>query len=116
MLQVVGEAVDVQELWAQLVATCPDLLLLDWELPGHKGTDVIPALHLVRPDLAVVVLSGRGEARRLALSAGADAFVSKTDPPERLLETLARHSQGSNRNEDQSGNSDRRSSARPGLY
>jgi DNA-binding NarL/FixJ family response regulator len=40
------------------------------------------------PNLLVVVLSGRPEVRREALAAGADAFVSKVDPPERLLAAL----------------------------
>jgi len=33
----------------------------------------------------VITLSGRQETRIAALAAGADAFVSKEDPPERLL-------------------------------
>jgi DNA-binding NarL/FixJ family response regulator len=36
----------------------------------------------------VIALSGRPEARRAALDAGVDAFVSKGDPPERLLSML----------------------------
>jgi DNA-binding NarL/FixJ family response regulator len=36
----------------------------------------------------VIALSGRSEARLAALSAGADAFVSKGDPPERLLAAI----------------------------
>jgi DNA-binding NarL/FixJ family response regulator len=36
-------------------------------------------------NLLVTVLSAQSEARRAALAAGPDAFVSKADPPERLL-------------------------------
>jgi hypothetical protein len=36
----------------------------------------------------VIVLSGRVLARKAALAAGADAFVSKGDPPERLLAAI----------------------------
>jgi len=39
-------------------------------------------------DLAVIVLSGRPEARPAALSAGADAFISKTNLPEELLAAI----------------------------
>ena len=35
-----------------------------------------------------VALSGRPEERQVALDAGVDAFVSKADPPERLLATI----------------------------
>jgi CheY-like chemotaxis protein len=40
--------------------------------------------------LPVIALSGRHEARRAALAAGANAFVSKTDPPETLLAAIGR--------------------------
>jgi CheY-like chemotaxis protein len=38
--------------------------------------------------LAVIVLSGQPEAEQDALDAGADAFVSKADPPEQLLAAM----------------------------
>ena len=36
----------------------------------------------------MIVLSGRPEARQMALAAGADEFVSKIDPPEKLLAAI----------------------------
>jgi DNA-binding NarL/FixJ family response regulator len=84
-LSVVGEAAEAGEVLDRLQATCPDLLLLDWELPGQKGGDLLLAVGRCCPALAVIALSGRPEARRAALAAGVDAFVSKGDPPERLL-------------------------------
>ena len=84
-LNVVGEVSNAEDLLAQTEATCPDLVLLDWELPGLAGGDLLSALCAACPDLFVIVLSGRTEVRRAALAAGADAFVSKYDPPERLL-------------------------------
>jgi DNA-binding NarL/FixJ family response regulator len=82
--EIVGEAVNAKELLAQVQATTPDLVLLGWELPG-LAVDSLSALREVCPDLSVIALSGRPEARRAALDAGADAFVSKADPPEWLL-------------------------------
>jgi DNA-binding NarL/FixJ family response regulator len=84
-LEVVGEAVDVKDLLAQAEGACPDLVLLDWELPGLRAADLPTALREVCPDLIVIALSGRPEARRAALKAGADFFVSKSNPPEQLL-------------------------------
>ncbi len=46
------------------------------------------ALHSLGCHLKVIVLSGHLEACEEALAAGADAFVSKRDPPEQLLTTL----------------------------
>ena len=87
-LKVVGEAADTEELLAQTEADRPDLVLLGWELPGLAGVDSLSALRRVCPDLFVIALSGRLEARRAALNAGADAFVSKCNPPDRLLAAI----------------------------
>lgn len=87
--EVVGEAADAEDLLAQIEASCPDLVLLSWELPGLAGADLLPALRSVCDDLYVIVLSGRPEARQAVLDAGADAFISKVEPPERLLAAIA---------------------------
>ena len=81
----VGEASEAKELLAQVRATHPNLVLLDWGLPDLATIGSLPALQTACPDLAVIVLSGRPEARLEALAAGADNFVSKVDPPEQLL-------------------------------
>jgi DNA-binding response OmpR family regulator len=65
------------------------LLLLDWDLPG-LGTELIPKLRRICPELYVIVLGVRAEARVMALMAGANAFVSKTEPPEHLVAALWR--------------------------
>ncbi len=87
-LSVVGEAAEAADLLAQMKLTHPDLVLLDWELPGLSAIDSLPTLRKTCPGLVVIALSGRPEARRAALTAGADAFVSKIDPPEQLITTL----------------------------
>jgi DNA-binding NarL/FixJ family response regulator len=87
-LEVVGEAADSRELLVQVGSTSPDLVLLGWELPGLPAVDSLLALRQIRSDLMVIALSGRPEARQVALDAGANAFVSKSDPPERLLAAI----------------------------
>jgi DNA-binding NarL/FixJ family response regulator len=87
-IEVVGEASSADDLAAQLMAACPDLALLDWELPGLAVDGGLPALRKLCPRLAITVLSSRPGARRAAQAAGADAFVSKGDPPERLLAAI----------------------------
>lgn len=85
-MSVVGEAAEAGDLLIQVRAVRPDLVLLDWELPGlQTANPLLPALRTRCPRLSVIALSGRPEARQAALAAGADAFVSKGDPPERLL-------------------------------
>jgi DNA-binding NarL/FixJ family response regulator len=84
-LEFLGEAVDTTGLLDWVKAACPDVVLLDWELPGLEADGLLPTLRELCPCLKVIALSGRPEARRAALDAGVDAFVSKGDPPERLL-------------------------------
>ena len=84
----VGDVSDCAELFEQTTLTQPDLVLLDWELPGHNANNIITDLHALDSPPRVVVLSTHIESREDLLSAGADAFVSKGDPPEKLLEAL----------------------------
>jgi len=86
---VVGEANDAKELMAIISLSEADLLLIDWRLPGLTEVGSIPALRQARPELMIVALSGRPELSQEALSAGADDFVSKMDPPESLLGAIA---------------------------
>jgi DNA-binding NarL/FixJ family response regulator len=87
-VKIVGEASETKELLAQVQATRPNLVLLDWGLPDLATIGSLPFLQTACPDLAVIVLSGRPEARLEALAAGADDFVSKFDPPARLLAAI----------------------------
>ena len=87
-MQVVGEAVDTRSLWVELETACPDLLLVDWSVLGPRPAEMLLALRARYPHLLVIVMSGKLEVRQAALAAGADAFVSKTDPPDQLLATL----------------------------
>jgi len=84
-LHVVGEAVDLQSLCSLADSFKPDLILLDLELPGLQ-----PALHLLHlqksiPSTRIIALSGRTSRHEIPLRTGIDAFVSKGDPPERVL-------------------------------
>jgi len=88
-LEVIGEAVEAKALLALLEETCPDLVLLSWELAGLAALGWLYLMREICPDLRVIALSGRPGARRAAMAAGADAFVSKTDPPEYLLAAIA---------------------------
>jgi DNA-binding NarL/FixJ family response regulator len=85
---IVGEAVEAGDMLAQICFTRPDLVLLDWGLPGLPAIGSIPAVRALVPDLKIIVLSSHMEARYEALAAGADVFISKVDPPDQLLAAL----------------------------
>jgi DNA-binding NarL/FixJ family response regulator len=83
----VEEVTDAESLTDRLQKMPPDLLLVDWELPGLHPGSTFSELRL-GSSFKVIVLSGRCAAPQMALSAGADAFVSKCESPDRLFATL----------------------------
>ena len=88
-LKVVSEATNAEELLAQIPKSNPDVLILDWRLPGLEEIGSLARLKKNYPGLYIVILSGRPELGQTALDAGADDFVSKIDPPENLLGAIA---------------------------
>lgn len=81
---VVAEAADGPALLNACDRERPDVVLLDWELPGVSVT----AVRALLPDVRVVAMSARPSARTEAAEAGADAFVSKGEPPRLLIDAL----------------------------
>ena len=84
----VWEVSDMQGLTAHMREDCPMVVLLDWELPGLHKSDISMILRSHCPGMKVIALSSKFEARREALVTGADAFISKAEPPEKILSTL----------------------------
>ena len=95
-----GEIGDVSQLLTRSSQECPDLILLDPELVkpnrvhlrnnNQQLMEIITEIHEVCPSAKVVAMSSRLEVEREALAAGADGFISKTEPPEIFCEKIAR--------------------------
>lgn len=88
-MEVIGEATD----WATTLAQAPvsrtDMLLIDWDLLSNSPTAALDELRRACPAALVIVLISHLDARQqAALSAGADAFISKGETPERVAERL----------------------------
>src|SRR5438105_13853355 len=66
----------------------PDIVLLDVMMPGMNGLDTLRALKTAKPDLQVIMLSGREHASTIveAVRLGAADYVVKPDDPEGLGE------------------------------
>ena len=103
-LEVVGEAADWSTALDQAPATRPDMVVVDWNLvaqgsgANHIGPsassastsrEALAELRLACPTALVIVLVSHLDARQqAALSAGADAFISKSEMPDRVAERL----------------------------
>ncbi len=68
-----------EELDKEIIKTPPDALIMDLNLPGEDGIDIIPRVKRAYPDMGVVVLTARVRTldRKEAYAAGADVFLSK---------------------------------------
>jgi DNA-binding NarL/FixJ family response regulator len=87
-LDTVAEVADAATLLAEAQTSRPDLILVEWDLPGQPLEGVLASLRNQGLQTRVIVLSRRSECERAALAAGADAFVWKARPPGQLRAVL----------------------------
>ncbi|AJQ92958.1 phosphate regulon transcriptional regulator PhoB [Gynuella sunshinyii] len=86
------EAGDAQEAMSVVVDQKPDLLLLDWMLPGSSGVEICRRLkrdHLTA-EIPVIMLTAKGEEdhKIQGLEAGADDYITKPFSPRELVARL----------------------------
>jgi len=88
-MEVAGEAADWPSTLAQTPSSRVDMLLVDWDLLPNAPGAALEELRTLCPAAVVIVLISHWDARQqAALSAGADAFISKGETPERVAENL----------------------------
>jgi DNA-binding NarL/FixJ family response regulator len=88
-LRVVSEAADSEDLVRQLATVLPDVIVLDWDLPGAPVEKLLTRIRDLDHHIHVVVLSARPEDATKVLEAGADAFFSKAHPPRQLVRVIS---------------------------
>jgi len=89
MMEVAGEAADWPTTLVQVPLNQIDMLVIDWDLLPNPPSLAVDELRIACPAALVIVLISYLDARQqAALSAGADAFISKGELPERVAERL----------------------------
>lgn len=83
------EAVDGDDAWAALQRDRPEVALLDIQMPGRTGLDLVQSIR-ARPELAdmrVILLTAKTRRSDISagLVAGADTFLPKPFSPTELL-------------------------------
>jgi two-component system, OmpR family, phosphate regulon response regulator PhoB len=73
-----------------MVQECvPDLMLVDWMLPGQSGVNLVRGMraHARTRDLPIILLTARGEQQDkiMGLESGADDYMTKPFSPRELL-------------------------------
>lgn len=66
----------------------PALIIYDLPITGFLDGQVIQKIRAVLPEAAIIAISLYDNYRAAAIRAGADAFVSKTEPRQMLLDAI----------------------------
>lgn len=88
--QVVGTLADGAAIEDSVRRLCPDLVCLDYNLPGRDGLELLLAIHAVTPEIDVVFMTGSDEAgiEQRAADAGASGFVRKPFSQAQIIDEL----------------------------
>ena len=89
---IVGDAGDVDDAVAGIVASEPDVVLLDVHLPGGGGRAVVEAVRNRAPDVRFLALSVSDAEDVLGLTGPARGYVTKTITRDELIDAIERRS------------------------
>jgi len=89
-MTVVGATTDGAKVVELVDQFSPDVVLLDLELSGIRGTDVIAGLRqrATSPKVLVLTAYNDGESIRAVLDAGADGLALKTESPQQTIAAI----------------------------
>lgn len=85
-----SEEVDGNGVIAAMAKRSCDVLLLDFEMPGRNGFEVLHDVKQLYPHVPVIMVTGKSEHQYAlrCLQAGASGFVNKNRVPEELQKAI----------------------------
>ena len=88
--EVVGEAANGEEAVKQFTDLCPDIMLLDVNMPKMDGRSALRLAMAHRPDAIVIMLTSQDtmEVVQECLELGAKNYILKNNPEEVLITEL----------------------------
>ena len=91
-----GQLMSADELVERVVSLEPDVVLLDFDMPGMHPFEAVESVGKLAPDVRVVMLSGyiQKDIVERALAAGVWGYLSKEEPTARLIEAVREVSEG----------------------
>ena len=89
--EVVGQLASGAGLLEAIVKTNPDIVCLDYHLPGSDGMGLLREVHGAHPDVSVVMITGDKDhgLEEAAADAGAEGFISKPFSLAKLVQDLS---------------------------
>lgn len=91
-MAVVAEGGSADDAVTAAEATCPDVILLDFNMPGGGGLSAAERLARMSPASKVIILTSMDEAHNIdaVLAAGASAYIQKGTPVAEIRQTIRR--------------------------
>ena len=86
---IIFEASTGKEALHQVKTFSPDIVVMDVLMPEGDGIEVTRLLKAMHPQNKIILYSMYSEYQTAALSAGADAFITKGEPSKILIATIA---------------------------
>jgi DNA-binding NarL/FixJ family response regulator len=85
-----SEACDGDEVLTELLRSSHDVLLLDINMPGRSGMEVLKDVRIIYPQLPVIMVSVQPENQYASrcLRAGATAYINKNSASEDLAPAI----------------------------
>lgn len=87
---VIHEMAGCEEMIPYFETDLPDLVIMDIDLPGISGIEGVWQLRQRWPDLKVLMLTVFEESEKIfgAIKAGANGYLLKKDPPDRIMNAI----------------------------
>jgi DNA-binding NarL/FixJ family response regulator len=79
-----------------VVKQMPDVLIMDIDLPGKSGIEAVTELKAIFPELKILMLTVFEDDEKIfaAIKAGADGYLLKKDPPQKILDAIRELNEG----------------------
>ena len=87
--KVIGISDNGKRLKKQIEASRPDVLLLDWNLPGKPMNELIADIKALDLQMKFIAISSHPEDEREAIAAGVDAYATMAASPNKLIDLLS---------------------------
>jgi DNA-binding NarL/FixJ family response regulator len=95
-IQILFEREHCRNIIDDVVKNMPDVLIMDIDLPGKSGIDAVIELKEVFPEIKILMLTVFEEDEKIfaAIKAGANGYLLKKDPPQKILDAIKELNEG----------------------
>ena len=89
-VEIIGEAQDVPDTIKSVARLKPEVVILDMQMPGGSGLDVLEKIKGEKPSPIVMMFTNSpyAQCRQRCMELGADYFFDKSTEAEKLLDAL----------------------------